>query len=231
MFRRTGFSQALGVAALAMMFGAAPAHSQSSSTAASSSKPSSQASGAGNSSSASSSGGKSSASGSLSKADQSTMREMAQANLAEIEMGKIAMKQSKDDKVRDFAQKMIDDHTKAQDQLQQLAQSKGVTLPTEPDRKHQEMAKKLSSLSGEAFDRQYMSKDGVQDHKKTHSMLQRAATKAKDSDLKALVTQTQPVIDQHLQMAEEMTAKTTSTGASGTKGGGASSSGSKSSGK
>ncbi len=51
---------------------------------------------------------------------------------------------------------MIDDHTKANEELQQLAAKKGVTLPGEPDKQQKETAEELSEFSGEDFDVEYM---------------------------------------------------------------------------
>jgi putative membrane protein len=170
------------------------------------------------------------AEGSLSKGDQSILRQMAITNISEIEAAKLAQSKSKDEKVKTYAQQMIDDHTKAQGELEQLAQSKNVTLPKEPDAKHKAMAKKLSALEGEKFDKQYMAQGGVTDHRNAHGMLQKAEKTAKDPEVKALVTKMIPVVDQHLQTARQDTASAktasgkggASSGSSGASGGAAS---------
>lgn len=162
------------------------------------------------SSTAAKSGGKE-----MSKGDKEIMRDLARSNLAEIEAGKLALSQSKNDEVKSFAQKMVDDHTQAQKDLEQLAQSKGMTLPTEPDRKHKAAMKKLSSLEGEKFDKQYMSQGGVKDHRDTHRMITRAQDRATDPELKELVTKMEPVISQHSKMAKDLqSGKGTATGSS-----------------
>jgi putative membrane protein len=210
--RREHLPYLFGAATLAIMFGAVPVHSQTATESAG-------ASGA----TATSSAGES-AKSSISKADQNLMRDLAQANMSEIEAGKLAQSKSKNEQVLKFAQQMVDDHTKAQQQLQQLAQAKGVTLPTEPDAKHKAEMKMLSALSGDAFDRQYMARGGVADHKSAHKLVQRVEKRAADPDLKALAGKMLPTIDQHLAMAEEIHggkagAKSTSgtSGASGAK--------------
>jgi putative membrane protein len=151
-----------------------------------------------------SSGAAKSAGATLSKADENLMRQIAQTNLAEIEAGKVALSKTQNDSVKTFAQKMIDDHTTSQQEVQQLAQAKGVTLPTEPDKQHKDMLKKMSGLSGETFDRRYVAQGGLEDHKKAHALLQRVETRAKDPDLKALAGKTLPVVDQHLVMAQRL---------------------------
>jgi putative membrane protein len=71
----------------------------------------------------------------VSKGDVKMMRDMAHSNLAEIETGKLALEKSQSPEVKKFAQQMIDDHTQAQTELQKLAQTKGVELPSKPDKK------------------------------------------------------------------------------------------------
>lgn len=213
------FPYVVGVGMLALLFGATSAHSQSAtergaaaaSSGTSASPPTSGSAGAaakaeskasGASDKASSASGKSADAG-LSKSDQSMMRQMAQANIAEIEAGKLAQSKTRNEKVRSFAQKMIDDHTKAQGELQQLAQQKGVTLPTEPDKAHQAALKKLGELSGAAFDRSYMKQGGLNDHKQAHQLLERVEAKAADPELKAMAAKMLPSIEEHMKMAQD----------------------------
>lgn len=153
----------------------------------------------------------------LSRADKKMLMDMAQANMAEIEEGRLAQSKSQNEQVKNFAQQMIDDHTKALDDIKQLAQAKGVTLPTELDRTHKAMANKLSSLSGDAFDRSYLAKAGVADHKKVHGMLSHTESRAKDPDVRALAARTLPVVDQHLNSAQQLN-KNTARGSSRTQG-------------
>ena len=154
---------------------------------------------------------------SLSRSDKKMLMDMAQANMAEIEEARLAQSKSQSEQVKNFAQQMIDDHTKALDDIKQLAQTKGVTLPTDLDSSHKAMTRKLSSLSGDAFDRSYMAKAGVADHKKVHGMLNQAQARAKDPELKALAARTLPVVDQHLNSAQQLN-KNTARGSSKTEG-------------
>lgn len=96
---------------------------------------------------------------------------MAIANMAEVNAGKMAVSKSQNPEVKAFAQKMIDDHTKALGEVTTLAQSKSVTLPTDVDPPHKAMAAKLDKLSGDAFDKAYMKDAGVSDHTKVHAKL------------------------------------------------------------
>ena len=109
--------------------------------------------------------------------------------------------------VKTFAQKMIDDHTKAQSGLEALAKRKGITLPTETDVQHKGIATTLSALSGNAFDEQYIARVGVGDHERTHGLLTKVSKNAKDPDLKAYASKTIKAVDQHLAMARKMQGK------------------------
>lgn len=148
----------------------------------------------------------------LSKADNKGIRDMAMVNMAEIEMGKLAQSKSQNPEVKTFAQQMIDDHTKGLAEVQGVAQSKGVTLPTELDTKHKAIANRLSKLSGEKFDREYMKIGGVASHKEAHALLQKNEKAAKDPDVKALATKMLPIVEQHLKSAQQMPAGSTSSG-------------------
>jgi predicted outer membrane protein len=138
----------------------------------------------------------------MSKGDEKIVMDMARANMAEIEAGKLALSKSQDTDVKTFAQQMIDDHTKALADVQTLAQQKGITLPTEPDAKHKAMAAKMEKMTGDAFNREYMKKAGVDDHKKVLAMLKKSEKSAKDADLKALAAKMVPTVEQHLKAAQ-----------------------------
>jgi predicted outer membrane protein len=156
------------------------------------------ASGAGQSAAGAATGAK------LNAGDEKILKDMAMANMAEVEGGKLAQGKSQNSDVKAFAQQMIDDHTANLNEVKALAQARGVTLPTEPDAKHKAMAAKLEKMSGDAFDKAYMKQAGVQDHKTVHAKLMAASKKAKDPEVKALVDKTEPVVAQHLKSAEQM---------------------------
>lgn len=140
----------------------------------------------------------------MSKADSKGIMDMAMVNMAEIEMGKLAVSKSQNPEVKTYAQQMIDDHTKGLAEVQAVAQAKGVTLPTELDTKHKAMSNRLSKLSGEKFDREYMKVGGVASHKEAHALLKKNEKAAKDSDVKALATKMMPTVEQHLKAAQQM---------------------------
>jgi putative membrane protein len=201
MLRRDYLPRTLGAATLLLVFGAASAHAQTTpDTSGAATKNAPPPAGAADKAT----GKEGAAGGKLSKADAGMMRDMAYINISEVAAGKIALDKSKNEHVQAYAKQMIDDHSKGESDLQQLAQKKGVTLPTEPDKKHQAAATKLSALSGDAFDRAYMKQNGIQDHTEARRTLMRVRDKATDADVKGAADKMLPTVEQHLKMAKEM---------------------------
>jgi putative membrane protein len=139
----------------------------------------------------------------LNQSDERMLKQLAQAYLAEIALGKLALDKAQSNEVKSFAKKMLDDHMKAQDELKQLAQSKGMSLPVEVDRQQQSVEKKLAALSGEKFDRQYMNHESTRALKDTHRLLERINSKAEDADLKGYASKIIATVETHQQMAND----------------------------
>ena len=157
----------------------------------------------------------------LAKSDQKMLTDLAMANMAEIETAKLALQKSQSDRVKSFAQQMVDDHTKGLEEVRKVAAARSLTLPAELDAKHKALAAKLEKLSGDKFDRSYMEQAGVKAHKEAHQLVSKAESTAQDSEVKALATRLQPTIHQHLNNAEQLNAAIkggTSMGGSGTQG-------------
>jgi putative membrane protein len=199
------FLQLLGASALSMMLVASPVIAQSTSAQGNTGERSSAASSAGSSSSADNA--KSSRGSSVESQDKEFMEDIAHANLAEIETGKLALEKSQSDEVKKFAQMMINEHTKAQKELESLAQKKGITLPTETDMQHKTIATALQALSGDTFDKQYIARVGVGDHERTLKLLQKTEKQTKDKELKAYASKTIKSVKKHLEHAKKMEGK------------------------
>jgi putative membrane protein len=137
----------------------------------------------------------------LSSSDRKFIEKAAVGGMAEVQFGKLATQKAGADQVKQFGQRMVDDHSKADDQLKQVATSKGVTLPTSLDKSSQREMDKLSKLSGADFDREYM-KTMVSDHKKDVSEFKSEASKAKDPDVKQFAASTLPTLQEHLTLAQ-----------------------------
>lgn len=138
--------------------------------------------------------------------DSKFMMMLATGGMNEIGLSQTALSKSTNEEVKTYAQKMIDDHTMAGDELKTLASSKMVTLPMEMDAKHKAMNEKLSAMTGMEFDMMYI-KAMVKDHEKTVAMLQKEANGGKDPEAKAFAAKLLPTVQGHLDMANAMMMK------------------------
>jgi putative membrane protein len=143
------------------------------------------------------------ASGSAKADDKKFAKEAAMGGLMEVELGKVATQKASSDAVKQFGQRMVDDHTKANDELKQVASQDNLTLPTTLDKKHQEMVDKMSALSGPAFDKTYM-KDMVKDHEKDVKEFQKESQSGTDPNIKSFATKTLPILQSHLESAKQI---------------------------
>lgn len=146
------------------------------------------------------------AQGTLPRGDMKFASEAATGGLMEVQLGQLAQQNADSADVKQFGQRMVTDHGKANDELKALAQQKNLTLPTELKGKHKSEQEKLSKTSGANFDRMYMGLM-VKDHVKDVADFRKAATKVKDPDLNAWSAKTLPVLEQHLQQAREIAQK------------------------
>src|SRR5215213_9032732 len=135
--------------------------------------------------------------------DRDFLMDAAMGGMMEVELGRIAAQQGTSDAVKQFGQRMVDDHSKANEELMSLASTKGMTLPTALDEKHQKEVTKLSSMSGAEFDRAY-GKMMLSDHNKDVSEFEKQSNKGTDPDLKAFAAKTLPTLQEHLQMARAL---------------------------
>ena len=137
----------------------------------------------------------------LSKADRSFMRDAAFAGTAEVKASQLAVTKASDPQVKEFAQKMIADHTEANNKLKRLAASKGVTLPTEPSPTQQKSIQSLEGKAGSNFDRQFMDEFGTKAHHEAVGLFREEVQSGEDSDVKSFAVQTLPTLEKHLQHA------------------------------
>jgi putative membrane protein len=140
----------------------------------------------------------------LDRGDRQMIEDLAQANMAEVDAGKMALEKSQSADVKKFAQHMVDDHSKALGEVQALATAKNVTLPDGAGAMAKTKATALKALSGNLFDKEYSKRAGVGDHEATLKLLQKIQKDGKDADLKALAAKMQPTVEHHLQMAKDL---------------------------
>jgi putative membrane protein len=140
--------------------------------------------------------------------DRLFVHEATIGGMAEVELGKLAEQKGHNDAVKDFARRMVEDHTKANDRLMSLAKQDGVVLPDVLDREHRTMRTELEKSSGAEFDRAYI-QGQVQDHQKAAQLLEWEIGSGQDTQLKSFAAETLPVVLQHLQMARNLQAQMT----------------------
>lgn len=143
----------------------------------------------------------------LDKNDLEFFEEAAQGGLAEVRLGQLVQKQAVNEDVRAFAQRMIDDHTKLNNQLTQLGQRRrGVTVPRALDRKHQDNVDKIAKETGDKLDRTYIN-HMVEDHENDVKAFQKQAKDGKDEELKQLAASALPTLQEHLTQARQIQAR------------------------
>jgi putative membrane protein len=157
----------------------------------------------GNSSSPMSSSRASAKNSKLSAADMHFVKEAAAGGMAEVELGQLATEKASSPDVKKFGQRMVDDHSKANDQLKQIAVDEGVPLPAKLSAKDQATKDRLSKLSGDAFDKAYMS-DMVNDHKTDIAAFRNESKTGKDPQVKSFAADTLPTLEDHLKNAQKV---------------------------
>ena len=142
----------------------------------------------------------------MTQSDKTFVKKAAEGGIAEVELGKLATEKAASQEVKQFGQRMVDDHSKANDQLKQVAQNQGFTLPTQPSAAQKAEKVKLSKLSGQQFDKAYMS-TMLKDHKEDVAEFRHESRSAKDAALKDFAQQTLPTLQSHLKEAETIAPK------------------------
>jgi len=141
--------------------------------------------------------------GQLSSKDYKFVSAATQGGNMEVTLGQIAVQKASEQSIREFGQRMVTDHTKANIELKELISQKGATLPDLSSKMDDMTRDHLNGLSGKDFDKAYI-KQMVKDHKKDVKEFQKQADKGDDADLKAWVTKTLPILQEHLRLAENI---------------------------
>jgi putative membrane protein len=135
--------------------------------------------------------------------DSDFVMKAAQGGMEEVELGKLASSKGANASVKQFGDRMVSDHSKANDELKMAAQKDNVTVPSELSKKQQDDVAKLNKLDGAAFDKAY-AKMMVSDHKEDISLFEKEAKSGKDANVKAFAQQTLPTLQEHLRLAQAM---------------------------
>lgn len=126
----------------------------------------------------------------------------ASGGMMEVQLGQLALSKASAKAVKDFGQQMVTDHSKANDQLKQIAASEKIDLPKTMLSKNQSKVDSLSGLSGKDFDKAYMT-TMVKDHKEDIEEFQKASKdKSTNAKVKEWASKTLPTLKHHLSMAE-----------------------------
>lgn len=123
--------------------------------------------------------------------------------LLEIQLSQLALQKTANADVRRFAQRMVDDHTRMNNEITQLAQRKNIALPTALSAEQQAQVNRLSALSGEEFDRAYMA-GNVDLHRMDVAAARQQARQGNDADVRMLADASLPILRTHLAVAEEI---------------------------
>ena len=142
----------------------------------------------------------------LSAADKEFVMKAAIGGMAEVQMGQTASQKGQNADVKAFGARMVTDHGKANDELKQLATTKGLTLPSDVDAKHKKTADAIAAKNGKDFDKAYMT-DMVRDHEEDVKEFEKESKSAQDADLRNWAAKTLPTLQDHLRMAKETAKK------------------------
>lgn len=136
-------------------------------------------------------------------ADMPFVRMSASANLMEIQLGQVAQNKATNQAVKQFGQRMVADHNRMQQQLLSTATSMGQNLTPTLNSQHQQEVSRLQALSGQEFDRAYMTAM-IRAHQQDVSEFQTRSRSASSSQIRSLATSSLPMLQQHLSLAVQV---------------------------
>jgi putative membrane protein len=139
-------------------------------------------------------------------ADTTFLKKAASGGIAEVELGQLAVERASNPDVKQFAQRMVNDHTKANSQLRQVAAEEHIRLLQGLSARDKAIKDALAKLSGDDFDRAYM-KDMVQDHRQDVAEFERESKSTQDPAVKGFAMQTLPTLRDHLKEAQRIAPK------------------------
>jgi putative membrane protein len=141
-------------------------------------------------------------------ADRNFARAAAAGGLAEVELGLLANQKGQSSEARQFGQRMVNDHSKANTELKELAAAANIPLPNAPDAENQAMRERLDKAQGNAFDRDYI-RGQITAHQETVQLFEYEIGSGQDSQLKTFASKALPVLMHHLEMAQNIDARLT----------------------
>jgi putative membrane protein len=135
---------------------------------------------------------------------QQFVQKVAIRDMFEVESGKLAQEKSGNDAIKQFARKMVEDHTKTTNELKSIAQKiQGLELPSQMDAEHQGKLDQLRAASGTQFDQRYRTQQ-IEAHQKAVQLFQDYAARGDNAELKSWAEKTLPNLREHLQQAQAL---------------------------
>ena len=127
-----------------------------------------------------------------------------EGGMAEVQLGQLAQQKSESNDVKQFAAKMVNDHGQMGDKwLKPVAKQMGINEPSGPSKKDKKEIEKLQGLSGQDFDREYITMM-VKDHQKDLKEFQSEAQVAQDPAVKQIAEKGSQIVEQHLQIIQQI---------------------------
>jgi putative membrane protein len=139
--------------------------------------------------------------------DKKFVKDAALGGMTEVELGKLAAQKASSDPVKQFGQKLVDDHGKVNDELKQIAGQQSIKIPDSLDSKHQSRVDKLAKLSGPEFDKAFI-KEAVKNHQQDVSEFQQEASSGTDPNVRSFAIKTLPALQAHLSTAKDLEKET-----------------------
>jgi putative membrane protein len=130
----------------------------------------------------------------------------ATGGMMEVESGKIAEQNAQSKSVKDFGEMMVEDHTKVNDNLKNIASQKNIDLPASVTDNQRKDIYKLSKKTGSNFDKAYVDMM-VEDHKKDIEAFKKAEGNISDNDIKNFILNTLPILQKHLDSIQAIKSK------------------------
>ena len=138
----------------------------------------------------------------LSRQDQTFLKEAAQGNMEEAQLGKLAQQKATNPDVKKFAERMVADHGRLESETKALAEQKRFALSANQSGDERSTYAKLSKMSGNNFDKNYIS-DMVKDHEHDIAAFQKEVNQGADQDVKNAASKALPTLQEHLKLARQ----------------------------
>ena len=139
----------------------------------------------------------------VSQADKDFVKDAALGSMTEVKLGKLATTKSKNNDVKSFGQKMVEDHGKLGESLTKTLKGKGINVPAQLDKDHQSTYDKFNKMDANSFDKAYIDQM-IDDHKKDVSLFDKEANEGSDPDLKSFASTNLPMLKEHLTTAQNI---------------------------